>query len=178
MLDNIRAHSILVARVAITLAGELEKIAADQKQRPSLPLITAGALLHDIAKTLCIKTGCRHAEHGQAICAALGHHEVAEIVAEHVVLSSFQRELYQRGIFPAKELVYYSDKRVNHDRIVSLDDRLDYIRTRYGQDEPKKIAGINRNFTLTKELEEHLFARLKFSPEELESEVAKAALPL
>ncbi len=88
---------------------------------PDKEEVIAGALLHDIAKTLCIKTDCRHAEIGRQICVELGYPELSEIVAEHVVLKNFTADLYIQGIFGSKEIVYYADKRVRHDQVVSLD---------------------------------------------------------
>jgi hypothetical protein len=88
-----------------------------------------------------------------------------------VVLSRFTPELYQRGIFGAKELVYYADKRVRHDQVVSLADRLDYIITRYGNSDPTRIGFIRRNFQQTLLLEELLFQFLDFSPAELVSQL-------
>lgn len=177
MLDNIRAHSLLVARVARSLGCELQKSCKTKEQQLDLGLVNAAALLHDIAKTPCLKTGCSHADYGQEICNELGHPEVGEIVAEHVRLKNFAEDLYRQGIIAAKELVYYSDKRVNHDQIVSLSQRLDYILQRYGDNNPQKMEAIRKNFDKTLRLEEHLFKRLPCTPDELPSLVAETSLP-
>ena len=42
----------------------------------------------------------------------------------------------RRGIFTAREIIYYADKRVRHEEIVSLDDRLEYILEHYGLGDP------------------------------------------
>ncbi len=167
MLDNIRIHSLTVAQVAaglvdgLTDAGRTEMVPADRDE------VVAGALLHDIAKTRCILAGGRHAEEGREICRQLGYHEIGEIVAEHVVLSRFTPELYRRGIFSARELVYYADKRVRHEQVVSLDDRLEYIIERYGNNEPARIEHIRQNFSTTQTLEKLLFSFLDFAPAQL-----------
>jgi HD superfamily phosphodiesterase len=127
----------------------------------------AGALLHDIAKTLCIKTGCHHAEIGRQICVDLGYPEIGEIVAEHVVLHHFHADLYQRGLFGAKELVFYADKRVRHDQIVPLASRLEYILERYGDGNPQKEQHIRLNFKRTLDFEKFLFGFLDFNPDEV-----------
>ena len=62
MLDNIRAHSFVVARVAEALVDGLGRTGKTPGPLPDKEEVVAGALLHDIAKTLCIKTDCRHAE--------------------------------------------------------------------------------------------------------------------
>ena len=49
MLDNIRAHSFKVARVAELLVDGLSKANGSASQPPR-ELVIAGALLHDIAK--------------------------------------------------------------------------------------------------------------------------------
>ena len=134
MLENIRAHSLLVARVADCLAGEVGIEA---------PLAVAGALMHDIAKSLCLNTDQDHARMGRDICLAHGFDELAPLVAQHVRLDEAS---YPQTPLSAKEIVYYADKRVNHDRIVPLAARLDYILERYGKSDPARHQAIRRNF--------------------------------
>ncbi len=167
MLDNIRNHSILVASVAGGLVDGLVRTGKTPGPPPNREETIAAALLHDIAKTLCIKTGCHHANVGREICIDLGYPEIGEIVAEHVVLKNFATELYRQGVFGAKELVFYADKRVRHDEVVSLTDRLDYILERYGDGIPAKEHHIRLNFSRTLELEKYLFSYLDFTPEEV-----------
>lgn len=166
MLDNIRAHSFVVAQVAETILDHLQQYGM-APEIPDRDLVIAGALLHDIAKTLCIQTGCHHAKVGQQICTELGQPEIGKIVAEHVTLSSFNEPLYRRGIFSATELVYYADKRVMHDRVVELPSRLSYIIERYGRGEQAKEQYIRQNFKQTTEFEYLLFQFIDFTPGEL-----------
>lgn len=173
MLDNIRAHSILVARLAGTLVDGLERAGKSPGPLPNREETIAGALLHDIAKTLCIKTGCHHAEVGRQICVNLGYPKIGEIVAEHVVLRHFYADFYQRGVFGAKELVYYADKRVRHDQIVPLAGRLEYIIERYGNGDPLKEEMIHLNFKRTFELEKHLFNFLDLSSEDVTHQLSE-----
>lgn len=168
MFDNIRNHSTLVARVAATLCEGLGERGSCSMPLPSRELTVAGALLHDIAKSMCIEKGCHHAEVGRDICLDLGYREVSEIVAEHVVLRDFRTEAYRRGLFTAKELVYYADKRVRHDQIVPLTGRLAYILERYGNNDPHKENLIRHNFQLTLDFETLLFAHLSFLPHQLD----------
>ncbi len=167
MLDNIRAHSIMVARVAGALVEGLHRTGRAAAPLPDLAEVTAAALLHDIAKTLCIQTSCHHAEVGRRICIELGYPEIGEIVAEHVVLNNFTAELYRRGLFGTKEIVFYADKRVRHDQVVVLADRLVYILERYGDGNPQKEKFIKMNFQRTVDLETMLFSFLDFTPEEV-----------
>lgn len=177
MYDNIRAHSLTVARVAETIRESLEQVNTGGKELPGRELVVAGALLHDIAKTLCLQSDCLHAQKGHDICMELGMPAIAEIVAEHVLLKDFCVNRYSQGNFFAKEIVYYADKRVRHDSIVSLDERLAYIIERYGQNKPDRLQRIEDNFQRCRTMEVHLFARLNFPPHELPARVAKTILP-
>lgn len=166
MLDNIRDHSIMVAQVAETLlSGMTTETLGDAP--PPRDLVISGALLHDIAKTQCIKEHCDHSKLGNAICRDLGYPEIGEIVQEHVILAAFAVERYRKGIFLAKEIVHYADKRVLHDQVVSLDMRLDYIIERYGDNDPSRHALIRKNFSRCRELEGFLFAHIRYAPEDL-----------
>lgn len=165
MLDNIRDHSFMVARVAKTLTVALSQ--HPEALPPSLEEVVAGALLHDIAKTRCLQNNSHHALDGQSICHELGYPQIGKIVLEHVVLNEFRANDYQQGKFGAKELVYYSDKRVRHDQVVTLEDRLAYIIERYGNGDPAKEKLIEENFSATVSFEKYLFSFLPFSPEQL-----------
>jgi len=162
MLANIRAHSLMVASIAKLLATELQ---GKSSQPPELQLCISGALLHDIAKTPCLTSGCNHAKAGASICLDLGFPEIAEIVAGHVFLPDFSPERYAAGIFSPGEIVYYADKRVLHDQIVSLPERLGYILDKYGSDDACKQEGIKENFKKCAALERWLFSFLGFTPE-------------
>ncbi len=164
MLANIRAHSFVVARIAELLAKELQKTSS---QPPDLQLCVSGALLHDIAKTPCLSSGCNHAKAGAELCRSLGFSEIAEIVAGHVVLPDFAPERYAAGIFLPVEIVYYADKRVLHDQIVSLPERLEYILDKYSGGDARRQEGIRENFMQCKLVEERLFSLTAFTPEEL-----------
>ncbi|MBU1567631.1 MAG: HD domain-containing protein [Proteobacteria bacterium] len=167
MFDNIRAHSVLVARIAGALVDSLARTGKCPGPLPDRQETIAGALLHDIAKTLCIKTGCHHAEIGRQICVELGYPELGEIVAEHVVLHQFNADLYQQGIFGAKEMVFYADKRALHDQVVPLASRLEYLVERYSDGSPLKEQHIRLNFLKTIEFEQHLFSFLDLKPDDI-----------
>lgn len=176
MLDNIRHHSLVVARLADRLVTGLTG-SAPLSRVPNRKLVIAGALLHDIAKTPCLDGSCEHSREGAVICTEEGYPEVAEIVAEHVLLQSHEPERFQTGHFHAKELVYYADKRVRHAHVVSLEERLEYILEHYGRDDPTRHRLIAENFSKCQVLEEHLFTFLPFSPAMLGSEEATRPQP-
>ena len=157
MLENIKAHSVVVARVTCLIAQALRETDVDI----SVEMATAAALMHDIGKTASIKSGQDHSEIGQQICLKNHLDEIAPIVAEHVRLRNYTLN----GDFSEKEIVYYADKRVKHDRIVNLDERLAYIIGRYGKNRKDITRAIERNFSFCEQVEERLFEKLKFSPE-------------
>ncbi len=160
MLDHIVNHSIEVARVALFLSVELNK----RGQRIDLALVEAASLLHDVAKTECLKTKEDHAQTGCQLLRGLGYERVGEIVAEHVWLSKEGDPC----LVSEEEVVNYADKRVRHDKIVSLHERFEDLKERYGRDE--------RAIDYLKQLEETIFAIenkiffiLEINPNTLES---------
>lgn len=170
MLANIRRHSFVVARVAERLHSRLAGTGG-AGDLPPRQLVTAGALLHDIAKTKCLQDGCDHARVGAEICQHHGLFEIAEIVEEHVRLRRYDLQRYRKGFFEAKELIFYADKRVVHDEIVSLDERLEYILERYGRGEPDRLVRIRKNFENCRSLESSLCAAAGHNPDELLAEI-------
>ena len=122
MLPNIRSHSLTVCQVAAGIARSL--VAAGI--RLDLPLIEAAALLHDITKTRSLRTGEHHARSGARLLEGLGYPRVARIVRFHIQPPPPGAQL------TPEEIVSYADKRVLHDRIVSLGERFAYLRQRYG----------------------------------------------
>ncbi|MBW2615396.1 MAG: HD domain-containing protein, partial [Deltaproteobacteria bacterium] len=159
MLENIKTHSIVVTKVAHLIALGLRDAGLDI----SIEKVVAGALLHDIGKTPSLGTGQDHSEIGRQLCLENHLDETASIVAEHVRLKNYNLN----GDYSEKEIVYYSDKRVNHDTIVSLEDRLAYILDRYGKNKEGICRAIRMNFELCKRVEKKLFKKLTFSPESL-----------
>ena len=159
MLENIKAHSVVVAKVAQLIARGLR----DARINISLEKTIAGALLHDIGKTASLKSGKDHSEIGRQICLENHLEEIADIVWEHVRLKAYHFD----GDYSEKELVYYADKRVNHDKIVSLENRLDDILERYGKIREGVSHAIRMNFEFCKKVEKKLFRPLLFSPDAL-----------
>lgn len=158
MMDHIVAHSLQVCRLALFLAENLENRGVSLNKE----LIRASALLHDITKTRSFKTGERHDQTGRQLLSDLGYPEVGNIIGQHVYLNS-----YAVSDPPAEpEIVNYSDKRVLHDKIVSLKERMDYIMERYGKD-PEHRDRISLYCKETGILEHKLFKYLPFSPEEI-----------
>lgn len=159
MPEHIQRHSIMVEQAAVLIAQAHIRAGADL----SLDIIRAGALLHDIAKAECFQSGENHAARGSAMCLEQGFDEIAGIVEEHVRL----RDFHTNGGVRAKEIVYYADKRVNHDKIVSLDERLEKLILRYGAGREDLQQRLEDNFHQCRAVERKLFQGLGFNAEDL-----------
>ncbi|MCL2789297.1 MAG: HDIG domain-containing protein [Desulfobulbus sp.] len=166
MLPNIRHHSLTVARLAEQLHRGLCAMAPERPQADR-HLVISGALLHDIAKTPCLNSTCDHAKAGAEICRRHHYPEIAAIVEQHVRLWDFDPARYEQGCFTAREIVYYADKRVQHNMVVDLDQRLAYILDHYGQGNPTRQELIRENFGKCLTLERYLFHWLPFAPADL-----------
>lgn len=159
MLDNIVAHSFKVEKVARIIAEGIKKSGVNI----SLEKVTAGALMHDIAKTMCLGSTEDHAKRGSEICIENDFPEIAGIVGEHIQLKNYEPD----SDVTEKEIIYYSDKRVNHSEVVSLEKRLAYLIERYAKNESALIQRIEENFRKCREVEKKIFSSLDFSPEDL-----------
>jgi uncharacterized protein len=159
MLPNIREHSFRVLAVAALLGRAL----TDAGLTLHLPLIEAGALLHDLGKTPCLGTGQNHALWGAEILSGLGYPEVARVVLEHVSLAPDPGD--PRPVREA-EVVNYADKRVLHARVVPLTVRFADLMERYGRT-PEARVRIAAIAARTRVLEDKLFAPLSLSPLDL-----------
>ncbi|RLC17812.1 MAG: metal-dependent phosphohydrolase [Deltaproteobacteria bacterium] len=158
MPDHIVAHSVQVCRVSTLLADHL-KI---QNAILNRDLVQASALLHDITKIRSFKTGENHAETGGALLAGMGFPEVGRIIAQHVFL-----DIYDYTSPPTEaEIINYSDKRVLHDTIAPLGQRMDYILQQYGKTQ-EHHQRIRELWERTNTLEDKLFRHLPFSPEDV-----------
>ncbi len=125
MLENIISHSVAVAKVALFLSVELNK----RGQRIDVRLVEAASLLHDLTKTECLKTKEDHAMTGSQLLKRIGYDRVGEIVAQHIWLGKEG----DPSCVCEEEIVNYADKRVMHDRIVSLEERFRDLKERYGK---------------------------------------------
>lgn len=141
MLPNIIDHSVQVKNVSIAIYENLR-----DRELISRELLIAAALLHDIAKTRSIKNReMRHDMIGGEMLREMGFNEIAEIVENHVVFTGYLPD----GPLTEKEIIYYSDKRVMHDKIVTVHARVDDLVERYGiNDRVRELIIRNREFVL------------------------------
>lgn len=159
MMPNIRRHSLLVARVAVIMGEALN----GEDRCLNIPLIVAGALLHDIAKTQSLQAGGDHVEIGRRIVLKMGYPEVARIVARHVDSGPEILDTIDEAT-----IVNYSDKRVQHDRVVSLRERLNDLLVRYGKS-PEKSARLQEMMRNIEGLEKAILSEISLSADQLEA---------
>ncbi|RHH24891.1 HDIG domain-containing metalloprotein [Desulfovibrio legallii] len=157
MLANIRRHSLLVAHIATALARKAEALGLPVRAAQ----VRASALLHDIAKTYCVRYGGSHAQVGAAwTVAETGNYAVAQGVMLHVW---WPWSLPQgTDICALPFFVMYADKRVRHDACVTLEERYDDLLQRYGRTEEAR-EGIRAAYRQGKTIEDALAVLLGWS---------------
>jgi len=156
--EHIIQHSRVVHRVALHLCQELNH----QGEKLDQAVVEAGSLLHDIAKMEGIHTGENHSQAGAILLKRLGYPEVAEIVRQHVVLDD--------GTPPNQiteaAMVHYADKRVQHTSVVSLKERFQDLKERYGKN-PAALSWLEALEKKSLALEKRIFEKLSIKPESL-----------
>ena len=158
---HIRHHSRMVAAIAVRLGSALNR---DAGLLLDTDLLEAAGLLHDIAKADCLDGRLAdHAARGGAFLREQGYPEVAAAVERHIYVT----EEDCRSPLAEAQILCYADKRVLHDRIVSLAERYDDLERRYGTSARLKGA-ISGNRILADRLERRIFAALPFGPEALD----------
>ena len=153
MLPNIRAHCSAVADVAMSLARRAEDMGI-APPGTSEAAARAATMLHDIAKTWTILHGGAHDQLGAAIV----REETGNPLLAQAVLYHVQWPWEEGPLAPENEplrlplLVAYADKRVRHDRLVSLEERFDDLLNRYGDNEEHRASiRLNRKRSLLHE---------------------------
>ena len=116
---NVIRHSKAVADLAVNLATTLQKHGV----QVNIELTKAGALLHDIQRLTS-----DHSRTGAQLLEVAGYHHVAEIVRKHAL-----KDL-SIGVHPQtieEKLVFYADKRVAEDQLISMRERFDLLKAKY-----------------------------------------------
>jgi putative nucleotidyltransferase with HDIG domain len=140
MLPGIVDHSLQVMHVATALVDNLKSGVLIDRD-----LVVAAALLHDITKTRSLTTKERHDISGGELLRDFGFNSLAEIVEQHVILQNF----LPHGKLEEREIIYYADKRVMHDRIGTIEERVQDLVKRYGStDEIRNLILANVRLVL------------------------------
>lgn len=161
---HIIRHSQMVGAVAKFIGQALVRNGLSM----DISLIQAGSLLHDIGKYPCILEGTRsHDVRGEEIVAAEGYPAVARIVGQHVVLKTDPSA-------PVAEVhvVYYADKRVTHDELVTVEERFIYLERTYANNQAA-VDWLLAMKERTIAVEEKIFRHLDFTPDQLTTFVPK-----
>ncbi len=131
MPPHIRKHSLKVARIATALAD----IARQRNWDIHVQEVRASALLHDLGKTYTITHQGNHSQLGASqVLELTGNPAIAQGVIHHV---HWPGDLDPRRHF-LPLAVFYADKRVKHDRIVTLRQRYEDVIDRYGKSYERK----------------------------------------
>ncbi len=154
MPEHILHHSLMVREVAMSIGHSL----AEQGHQLNLDLVSVAAVLHDICKIDQINSGEDHARLGAELLNAHGYPEVGAIIGEHVKLKDFRVN--------ESLVIYYADKRVMHDRVVSLDRRFEDLLERYGIDE-MRTSRISKLHIKAREAEDLLIEAGRFDRDAL-----------
>lgn len=125
MLNNVVEHSLIVADIA----GFLAERAVEAGLNVDVQTVRASALLHDIAKTYCIRHGGNHSQLGGAWTMELTGNPIIASGVTHHVYWPFEMDLAR---FFTPLAVIYADKRVNHSELVSIKERFADLIKRYG----------------------------------------------
>ncbi len=154
--EHIIKHSEKVALVSLFLGCFLKEAG----ENIDLQSLVVGALLHDIKKYESILTGVDHAFLGYQIFKKMGYEKIANIIKAHIRLENNPSETP----LTEEELVHYADKRVMHEKIVSLRERFEDLKIRYGKN--KEILLRLQSLEETNYLiEKKIFSKIPFSPD-------------
>ncbi len=143
--DNIIAHSKAVCDIAMKIADLLEK----RNINLNRDLVAAAALLHDIKKV----NSSDHVIEGYEFIKSLGFPEVASVVRKHGLQHVNSEEFMPKSL--AEKIVFYADKRVKNDKIVSVEQRFEYVKQRYNH------YDVQKEYDFTKEIEKELLGEEK-----------------
>jgi len=149
----------MVTEVALFLGKRLN----GNGSKLDLKLVEAAALLHDVGKQQSLERGGDHALLGAQMLEGIAPPAVAAIVSEHVWLEPSQIAA------PLTEsvLVNYSDKRVKHEQVVSVEDRYHDLIARYAKSLTHRQRLLEK-LTLYLELEKQIFSHLNIAPLDVE----------
>ena len=143
--DNIVSHLKAVYDFSLKVCDLLEKKGIHINR----DLVAVGALLHDIKK---MAPG-DHVTEGYELVKSLGIPEVATIIKKHGLYHLEDEEFVPKTW--EEKIVFYADKRVKGDKIVSVDERFDYVKQRYKKD------NVEKELEFTKKIEYELLENEK-----------------
>ena len=147
--EIVMQHTFQVRKIANFLAKKI----SEKNLRVDLNLVDRAALMHDFVKLHGIVKDRRHTLESEKIMSEKGFSEFGEVLKHHgldEVLNFDENTLLE------SKIVWYADKRVNHDKIVSLEERYEYLKERYGTMSKEKMKEIISTEQAAKELEKEI----------------------
>ena len=155
---NIFLHVRKVQGIALFIADAFQK----NGYGVNIELIRAAALLHDIKKYHeVIKKCTKHEREGGIFLSEKGYPEVAKIVMAHDTSRIFDGFKSWE-----EEILYYSDKRVIHDKVVSVVSRMKDGVKRYPH-EKENVIKLQEPLIA---FEEQIFKKIGLQPQEITEE--------
>jgi len=148
---NILKHSITVNR----FANRLTKLLIAKGIPVNKTLVDRAALLHDIGKFEALNKGESHEEKGYKILKKEGFNEIANIVKKHSLFSVLNKK--EAPTTWEEKIVFYADKRVNEDKVVTLEERIVYLKKRYGKNK-RILKRIEAAEPLIYQIEKEIFS--------------------
>ncbi|MCH8003144.1 MAG: HDIG domain-containing protein [Nanoarchaeota archaeon] len=136
--SNVIEHSKTVCNVAEDVADGL----INKGIKVNKKLVIAAALLHDIEREKE-----NHIAEGTKLLKSMGLSEVSEVIKKHSLYGIEDGRVQPKTV--EEKIVFYSDKRVKGDKIVSLVERFKDIEKRYKKD-------FSKEFEFAKKIEEEL----------------------
>lgn len=152
MPQNIFEHSLAVNRVALYLSEQLKKNGV----KIDVDLVDRASLLHDLDKHLTFNNG-QHGFVAKKMLEEKGFPQIGAFCVSHNL------EFPLNNPFPSLEhkVVFYADKRVNGNKIVSRQERFEYIKDKYGSGSAHALSNILLCEKFLLEVEKNIFSLAK-----------------
>lgn len=123
---NVVAHVLVVEKIAVFLAEKIK----ENGFVVDVSLVSRSALLHDIGKLASIRAGEQENIVSKRILEEEGLKKEALVAFRHMISEILDSNSFASFSLEEK-IVYYADKRVLHDRIVSVRERAIDLAERY-----------------------------------------------
>ena len=156
--SNIVKHSLLVTKICAYLADQYENVNKNN--------LLCAAILHDLFKL----SDKDHSKEIYNYLNDISEHKIAEIAYKHDFSAIIDPE--RKPNMLEEKILNYADKRVQHDKIVTLKERLQGFKARYNPDNEDQEWVIEAQKSYFR-LEKELFKHLSISPEDIKEENLK-----
>jgi len=164
--DNIIAHSMVVNEVSCFLAKKLIL----SGETLDYDMVNFGSLLHDIDKFQTLNTK-NHAILAKRWLDDMGLRDISKVVFSHKLGCVLHKKTYPKNW--EEKIIYYADKRVKYDMIVTLKDRFNYLRNRYGKLYPESMRKIDSAEPEAYKIEKEIFDTIGINPLRLKYNIEK-----